>query len=693
MRTSLLRHALALTVLGASALVSLPAAAAVPPTLTQQGRLYDASNAPLNTTVTVLYAIYDSPSATVPLWSEQHQITCDEGYYSAAMGSIVPFPAGLFDGSARYFGMSVDSDPEMTPRAEIGSVPYALVAGDVAGDIHPTSVSIQGVGVVIDATGQWVGSAAGLQGPAGPAGPPGADGAAGPMGPQGLQGPIGPMGPAGPQGATGPAGPQGPAGPTGPVGPAGPATTVLHDGTLTGDGVLIPLSVVGGGGGGGGGVTTSTPHAQLEANAQTWASAAWTPTLWNTAPLSGGLGFGGSQLTFPSTGVYRVEMSFRPGSVGDAWTAVRLFGGGQVRGISAGFGEINSYDADVFTVSFFATVPDISVPYTIDMGRQSGSMTPSDPVMIAGTIPASIQSTVQKVGNLPGAGNTAVYAQLEGSAQTFAANAWTPVSFNNVPTASGIANAGSAVTFPSTGIYRVTLSWRAGTGTDVWTAVRLANAANATKGLSAGFGESSASSLDTVTFLATVDDASVSYSIQVGRLASSMALAAPIAIAGVTPPALQATLHKISDLPGGANVTSCTQLEGAAQTWAANVWTSVSFNKQPVVSGISYAGNTVTFSTPGIYRVTLSNRFGSGSDVWTAVRLFDGHDVAGVSAGYGVTGGSNVFTTSFLAQVSSTGKPYQIQVGRLTASETVSPDPSAIAGVTPSAVQATIEQL
>ena len=230
LRIPSIRRLVALSAFAASLAVTAGATAAVPGTLTHQGRLYDGAQAPVNGTIDVLFAIYDSPSATVPLWSELQTLAFDEGYYSTALGSVVPFPAGLFDGSPRYFGMTVGLDPEMTPRSEIGSVPYALVAGDVAGDIHPTSVSIPGFGLVIDGAGQWVGDPTGLVGPAGPqgaVGPVGPAGAAGAQGPQGLPGadgaagPQGPAGPMGPQGATGAQGPQGIQGPTGATGAQG----------------------------------------------------------------------------------------------------------------------------------------------------------------------------------------------------------------------------------------------------------------------------------------------------------------------------------------------------------------------------------------------------------------------------------------------------------------------------------------
>lgn len=220
-RTARTLRRLAVVALVSAAFAAPASAAGVPATLTHQGRIYDAANVPVNGTLDLMFAIYDSPGATVPLWSEVQQVTLDEGYYSAALGVVVPLGAGLFDGAPRYFGLTVGTDPETTPRSLVGSVPYAVVAGDATGDIHPSSVSIAGYGQVIDAAGQWVGAPTGLVGPAGPAGADGAMGPQGPMGPAGADGAAGPQGPVGPAGTQGPAGPIGPAGAMGPQGPTG----------------------------------------------------------------------------------------------------------------------------------------------------------------------------------------------------------------------------------------------------------------------------------------------------------------------------------------------------------------------------------------------------------------------------------------------------------------------------------------
>jgi hypothetical protein len=138
-------------------------------------------------------------------------------------------------------GLKVAEDLEMTPREEIDSVPYALVAADAVGDLHPTSVSVGGK-LVIDGSGRWVGDPTGLQGPPGPAG----GGGTGPggQGPQGIQGPPGMPGPKGDPGPAGDPGPKGDPGAPGLPGPRGepgpPGITGLRTFTVPGVALAAP---------------------------------------------------------------------------------------------------------------------------------------------------------------------------------------------------------------------------------------------------------------------------------------------------------------------------------------------------------------------------------------------------------------------------------------------------------------------
>ncbi len=169
-RTSGLVRSFGLAALLGLSAWSADASAAVPQNLVQQGRLLDTVGSPAIGTVTITFRIYDDASGSNILWQETQVIALDDGYFSATLGNVTALGADVFeDGEVRWLGMQVGADSEMTPRQEIQSVPYALFAGDVRGQIHPSSVSVGGQ-VVIDDQGQWVGSPTGLVGPTGPQG-------------------------------------------------------------------------------------------------------------------------------------------------------------------------------------------------------------------------------------------------------------------------------------------------------------------------------------------------------------------------------------------------------------------------------------------------------------------------------------------------------------------------------------------
>jgi hypothetical protein len=153
--------------------------AAVPNGITQQGRLLDSDGEPVTGELTFVFTIYDNPELSAEeniLWTETQSITLDDGYFSVRLGDggSNPFPETLFDGSARYLGVKVGSDDEMSPRQHIASTPYARVAGlahealraeeasladratvatNVDGAITPASVTVGGV-AVIDSNGK-----------------------------------------------------------------------------------------------------------------------------------------------------------------------------------------------------------------------------------------------------------------------------------------------------------------------------------------------------------------------------------------------------------------------------------------------------------------------------------------------------------------------------------------------------------
>jgi hypothetical protein len=123
--------------------VSAFAASSVPATLTQQGRILDASGMPVVSKLKFVFTVYDAATGGTSLWTETQNITLDDGYFSAQLGSVTPIPDGVFDGSVRYLGVTVGSDAEMSPRQAVTSVPYAIKAAtaDVANSAAFTSLS------------------------------------------------------------------------------------------------------------------------------------------------------------------------------------------------------------------------------------------------------------------------------------------------------------------------------------------------------------------------------------------------------------------------------------------------------------------------------------------------------------------------------------------------------------------------
>ena len=135
-KTSLMRW-IASATLAAVGLLNAPAFAAAPPppvpaTLTQQGRILDKDGAPVSSKVHFVFNIYDDATASKPAnirWTEEQDITLEDGYFSTELGSVTALDGVFDDGAPLFLGVTVGSDDEMTPRQGITSVPYALVAG------------------------------------------------------------------------------------------------------------------------------------------------------------------------------------------------------------------------------------------------------------------------------------------------------------------------------------------------------------------------------------------------------------------------------------------------------------------------------------------------------------------------------------------------------------------------------------
>ncbi|MCH7649169.1 MAG: hypothetical protein IIA83_11255, partial [Thaumarchaeota archaeon] len=133
---------------GFVAFPALAVHAAIPTFINYQSRLRDSSSNAITSATTIQFSIYNTSSSGSPsdtasssgplLWTETYdqasgsciQIDPDsEGYFTVELGSCTAFPSYLdFTSATLYVGVKVASDSEATPRAQLGTAPYAFNA-------------------------------------------------------------------------------------------------------------------------------------------------------------------------------------------------------------------------------------------------------------------------------------------------------------------------------------------------------------------------------------------------------------------------------------------------------------------------------------------------------------------------------------------------------------------------------------
>ena len=123
---------LTLALLGMLAL-GTAVSAQVPTILNYQGRLTDdTSNPVVDDQYSVIFTIYDGVSTE--LWSESHKVITTDGFFSVQLGSNgTPLTADVFSDDERYLGITIETDPELTPRIRMITVPYAFRTATVDG--------------------------------------------------------------------------------------------------------------------------------------------------------------------------------------------------------------------------------------------------------------------------------------------------------------------------------------------------------------------------------------------------------------------------------------------------------------------------------------------------------------------------------------------------------------------------------
>ncbi|MCA9995566.1 MAG: hypothetical protein KDE56_07465 [Anaerolineales bacterium] len=102
-------------------------------TISYQGRLADSNGTPLTGFQNLEFRIYDMPSGGAPLWEEfwtgGNAVQVSDGLFNVMLGSINNTLTTLIQGHDElYLGITVGTDSEMTPRVQLGSVPFSLQA-------------------------------------------------------------------------------------------------------------------------------------------------------------------------------------------------------------------------------------------------------------------------------------------------------------------------------------------------------------------------------------------------------------------------------------------------------------------------------------------------------------------------------------------------------------------------------------
>lgn len=115
--------------------VQQPAISSASGTIAYQGRLADGAGQPIAAaTHPMVFRLYASDAAdAVPLWTENwtgsSAVEVSDGLFNVMLGSLTPIPQSVITGNdSLYLGISVGSDDEMTPRIQLGTVPYAAQA-------------------------------------------------------------------------------------------------------------------------------------------------------------------------------------------------------------------------------------------------------------------------------------------------------------------------------------------------------------------------------------------------------------------------------------------------------------------------------------------------------------------------------------------------------------------------------------
>ena len=102
-------------------------------TIPYQGRIANASGQAITGTQPMIFRLYNVASGGTHLWEEQwtgpNSVRVSDGLFNVMLGSLNGISQAIITGNpSLWLGITVGSDNEMTPRVQLGSVPFATQA-------------------------------------------------------------------------------------------------------------------------------------------------------------------------------------------------------------------------------------------------------------------------------------------------------------------------------------------------------------------------------------------------------------------------------------------------------------------------------------------------------------------------------------------------------------------------------------
>ena len=113
--------------------LSSPSFGEVPYRIDYQGVLLS-DGEPVTSTVTATFAIYGTATGGTSLWSEPRSVTPDsKGVFSIVLGEVTDITEAVFSSADRWLGVQIGGEPELSPRMQLVTAPYAFRISTVDG--------------------------------------------------------------------------------------------------------------------------------------------------------------------------------------------------------------------------------------------------------------------------------------------------------------------------------------------------------------------------------------------------------------------------------------------------------------------------------------------------------------------------------------------------------------------------------